>query len=342
MRRVSISMIGVFVVVMVCLGGVVGMIVVSPPAPAALSGASSAEIFPVSPREFSDKRTVDVAVKHGAPRTLVAPTGGVLTAADCASGAALVSGTVPFRIGGRAMLVLATAVPLWRDLAPGASGPDVKALEQELVRLGGSVTPDETFTAATLTAFRQVLAKAGGDIANVDSVALDRVMWIPASPIPVTGCPVAVGTQISAGTVLAELPSLVLGAAVTTLPPDLAPGDRVIQIDDQSFVVDASGALNQSDLDRFASTPSFSAAQKTSPAQTITGALTLSVPVTVYAVPPRAIVGDGDPFCVVNAGTPTQVYILASQLGQSFVRPVAQETVLSQVALHPARGTTCG
>lgn len=334
-------MLAVIVTVSLCLGAALGMSLIVLPLPASLNEPSSTELFPVSSREFSDERTVQISVGYGAARTLSAASDGMVTAASCESGTMLTSGTAPFHLDGEPLLLLSTSTPLWRDLVPGSTGADVRALEDELARLGADIDPDGVFTWATLLAFREVLTKAGGAADTVDDVAMSRILWLPSEEVPVTSCPVTVGTRVTAGSVLAELPSLVLGARVSPLPTDLTPGDRIIQVDDRTFAVDETGALSSADLDLFASTPSFSAAQQISPDQSITAQLLLTEAITTYVIPPRAIIDSGDTLCVIDNGATTPIEVLASQLGQSFVRPLDEGTTLSEVRLDPPAESTC-
>lgn len=325
-----------------CLGAAIGIAVASLPLPASLEHARANESFPVSGRAFADERAVEIRIDVGAPRTVTVDRSGLLTASACEPGKSLRSGTAPFQIDGDDVLLLATAVPLWRELTPGSTGADVRALEKELARLGGDLTPDDEFTAKTLGVLRDLVEKAGGDPDEVDSADPARIGWLPAPEITATACPTPLGARVSGEAALAELPALVLGAKVSPLPDGLAPGGRIVLVDDQTFTVDDSGALAAEDLDRLAATPSFAAARQVSPDQTVSGQLMLADPVTAYAVPPRAIIDDGDVRCVVEDGAAVPVEILASQLGQSFVRPTSSDTALSAVALVHPDGARCG
>lgn len=68
----------------------------------------------------------------------------------------------------------------------------------------------------------------------------------------------------------------------------------------------------------------------------------LAEPVSAYALPPRAILDDGDVLCVIDDETVVPIEILASQLGQSFVRPTAPDVALSDVTLVHPDGARCG
>ncbi|HTU72029.1 MAG TPA: peptidoglycan-binding domain-containing protein [Trebonia sp.] len=59
-----------------------------------------------------------------------------ITRLDVAAGAAISSGEQLAEIDGAPLLALAGDVPMWRDLAPGDSGPDVLELQKALATLG--------------------------------------------------------------------------------------------------------------------------------------------------------------------------------------------------------------
>ncbi|GAA1143587.1 hypothetical protein GCM10009651_29890 [Microbacterium natoriense] len=340
--RASKSSYAVVAAALLCLGAAAGMLAVTLPKPASLEAPAETTVLPVSERSFSDERAVGVAVEYGPARALTSGRTGIVTASTCEKGAALTSGSAPFSVDGSPVIALATSVPLWRDLAIGAKGSDVVALRTELARLGAGVEPGDTVNRATLLAFRQLVVNAGGTAAAVESISLGAVAWLPAPSIIATECPVAVGSQVGQGGALAGLPSLVLGARVSPLPDDLAEGQRLVRIDDQEFAVDAEGAFAPVDLDRLAATPAYAAARQVSDAEKIKASLLLTEPVQVYPVPPRAIIEAGGSFCVIDGGSPTKVDVLASQLGQSFVRPTGEGAALSEIALDPPSKTTCG
>lgn len=330
-------------VALLCVGAAAGVLAVSLPLPDSLDDAAPVESFPVSQVEFTDERSVGVAVEFGPDRELTAPRDGVITAARCEDGGELTSGTAPFHIDGRPVLALATGTPLWRTLSAGDTGADVLALETELARLGAELDPDDRFTSTTLTAFRDLIADVGGNPREVTAVSPEQIAWLPAETILVTGCPVAIGAQVGAGDTLAALPSLVLGAAVSPMPDGLLEADRIVRIDDQSFAVDDTGALDASDLDRLATTTSFWAVRQFSVDEPIRGQLVMSEPISAYAIPPRAIVDSGAGLCVVDDdGTATHVEVLASELGQTFVQPTDDAAMLTQVRLDPPADLTCG
>ena len=83
-------------------------------------------------------------------------------------GAELAEGSVAIEIAGRPVFVLAGTVPVYRDLRPLDSGPDVEQLEQALARLGHfNGKPDPLWDGATGAAVNAWYEAAGYDANGV-------------------------------------------------------------------------------------------------------------------------------------------------------------------------------
>ena len=83
-------------------------------------------------------------------------------------GAELAEGSVAIEIAGRPVFVLAGTVPVYRDLRPLDSGPDVEQLEQALARLGHFADePDPLWDGATGAAVNAWYEAAGYDANGV-------------------------------------------------------------------------------------------------------------------------------------------------------------------------------
>lgn len=328
---------------MVAVGAAAGVAAVRLPLPEDLAAPSAIGAVAVAQREFSDERAVEVAADFGPSRSLVAATSGMVTAVRCSAGMEVASGASPFSIDGLPVLALATKVPLWRELYPGDRGDDVRALEEVLAGLGAELTVDDRFTYSTLGAFRELITEAGGSTKRVASVGPSNAAWLPAASMPVTGCPVALGHAVAIGDVLVELSSSLLGARVVSMPAGLVPGQRKLIVDgDQEFVVDEGGAIADEDLDRYAAMPVIELMQRVDEAQAIPAKLVLTDAVPAFPVPPRAIVDLGNGFCVVDGqGAVISVEVLASELGEAYVRPLDSSLSLSEIVLDPPRETPC-
>ncbi|MFC8597082.1 peptidoglycan-binding protein [Isoptericola sp. NPDC057191] len=120
-------------------------------------------------REFS-ARTAPVAgaVSLGATMTVAVPEVAtprtVVTSATPAKGSRVSSGRVLAGVSGRPLIALDLQLPLYRDLTPGTTGPDVRSLQQALVDLGllhGAV--DGEYGPATSGAVTALYTRSGYD-----------------------------------------------------------------------------------------------------------------------------------------------------------------------------------
>ena len=106
----------------------------------------------------------------------------VVTSSAKSAGDQLVPGQLVAVVSGRPLLVLPSGVPLYRDISPGQSGPDVKGLQEALNSFGFPVATTGTFDAGTQLAlsgwYRAAGSKAptaaaddhGGDDTSTSSV----------------------------------------------------------------------------------------------------------------------------------------------------------------------------
>jgi peptidoglycan hydrolase-like protein with peptidoglycan-binding domain len=216
------------------------------------------------------------------------------------------------------VLALHTGRPLWRDLGPGARGEDVRAVQEELVRLGYDVTPNGVFGAATTTAVRALWARVG--VAAESRLPFDRLIWLPEVSAVVSACPLTLGQAVSAGEV-----ALGLGGGLESLALDLdgvpALGARTAVLSDvaSAAVPDGGVVTDPAFLAAYAQTRTY-AAHLADPSSALTVQVRLTAPVPVVAVPPSALYGlAGSGGCVLVGGTPTWVQVVASELGQSLV-----------------------
>ncbi|MEU8297920.1 peptidoglycan-binding domain-containing protein [Micromonospora sp. NPDC048909] len=77
-------------------------------------------------------------------------------------GSSLDEGDVALQISGRPVILLDGAIPMYRTLAPGSTGPDVRQLERALARLGHFTgLPDDRYDARTSAAVERLYRAAG-------------------------------------------------------------------------------------------------------------------------------------------------------------------------------------
>jgi hypothetical protein len=140
--------------------------------------------IPVVRRTLAAKVIVRGTVRFGAPQSVVLASsqlkaGG--TASDIVTRAPrarteLGAGEVAMTVDGRPVFVLPGAIPMHRDLGPGARGPDVLQLERALFRLG--VSPgavDGIYDAATAAAVSTFYLRRGWDPFGPTDAQLDQL-----------------------------------------------------------------------------------------------------------------------------------------------------------------------
>ncbi|WP_157696850.1 peptidoglycan-binding domain-containing protein [Leifsonia sp. 21MFCrub1.1] len=267
--------------------------------------------------KFDDSRPIQLSVKAATPSHLFAPAGGRVTAFECEQGAAMTSGDTPLSIDGNPKLALATAVPLWRDLALRAQGDDVKAVQQELIRLGHPVGADGRLGAQTLAALKSVLTRVGVTVEG-DVVPVSSFVWLPEASATISTCDVSVGAEIASAASLATFASASPKVTVVALPTDLVSGPRVVQIGSSRYPLRDDGEVTVPDVTSLggqAASEDSSTAGKPIDAQIL-----LATPIDVRVVPPSSVYDiAGSSGCVASGRATYRVRLVGSQLGQSLV-----------------------
>ena len=292
----------------------------------------------VGEREHPGQQRTSATVTLSAERTLASPTSGVVRAAHCEPGQALVSGEPVLTVDERTVLALHTSAPLWRDLAAGMRGTDVTALQEELVRLGHAVPIDGVFRASTGLAVRELWRAAGGP-QNLRTLPVTQVLWLEAPQLTVTACQVRVGERIGAGD-----PVLVTGGTLESLTV------RTAGLPDDDLVVTAAGVEHETPLppgglvtdraflDAIATSPAFEQVRREG-ATEITVTTRLATPLRLTAVPPSALYDlTGSLGCILADGEPMPVEVIASELGQSLV---ATPAPVRTVTVRPGEPVPC-
>ena len=140
----------------------------SPPPPSVIT-------VPVERAVLSTEVITRGTVQFGASREVVLPssalkTGSRVVTSAATAGAEVKEGDVAMAISGRPVFVLQGAQPIYRDLAPGTNGEDVRQLETALARLGFDPGPvDGLYDGATGAAVARWYTAAG---------------WNPQEPTP--------------------------------------------------------------------------------------------------------------------------------------------------------------
>jgi peptidoglycan hydrolase-like protein with peptidoglycan-binding domain len=307
--------------------------------PQSLQKPSTASEIELTTNSFVDDRSVVIALDSLSNLELQAPRAGRVTAFTCAVGSSVSSGASFISLDGVAILALATDVPLWRDLAVGDRGDDVRSLQRELLRLGYELNPDGQLGEATMQIARQAMRKAGIEIHG--SIPLSHILWIPAPSVVFHSCDSPLGAFIQAGENLGSLSSAGQSVVVKALPRDLVPGARVVRIADLEIPIDETGRSVTTLSALESSALSSSRDDSRDADEPIRASLLLAHPIQISSVPPSAIFGiKGTQGCVRAQETVFHVNVVGSQLGQAFV-DFGGSRPPKKVDLHPKAGAQC-
>ena len=316
-RAAWASTVGIAGVALVAAGVAAGAMLLGAGVPPSAAEPGGARVAPVSVETYDGLRRTTATPRLAEPTTLTLGASGRVRASSCASGQTMTSGTSPLLLDDRPVLALATATPLWRDLAVGARGPDVAEVQAELARLGHAVTVDGVYGSGTRAAVRALQAGVGVNRPSGGLVMAD-VIWLPAPEVTVSTCRVAVGDQFTGGAV-----ATVGGGLQAVEIGGRDPLDGLL-----ARYEEATAPVNP---DRTVTDPAFLAALVASPsldwareegAGTFELELVLAEPVEVAVVPPAAVFGLAGPDGCIAAddGTVLPVRVVASAVGQSLVQ----------------------
>ncbi|WP_136520152.1 MULTISPECIES: peptidoglycan-binding domain-containing protein [Cellulomonas] len=287
--------------------------------PQPVAGPAAADVttrdVAVTTQSFDAARRVTVIPRTAEPRDLTVTDTGRVTASACAPGAHLTSGTSPLTLDDRPVVALSTAVPLWRDLDLGATGADVRALQDELVRLGHELRPDGVYRERTRAAVRALLTSLGA-VRPSGALPVASVLWLPAPDVVATTCAARVGDPLTDG-VVATVDGGLTALEVTEPRGDgfvLRYGQHAAPVADDGTVTDPGF------LAAVAAGPELRSGPQDGEPATLELEEALAEPVDVAVVPPAAVrASDERSGCVLADGVPRPVTIVSSALGQALV-----------------------
>jgi peptidoglycan hydrolase-like protein with peptidoglycan-binding domain len=179
------------------------------------AGAQVAPVVaPVTAAERRASGVVTVEVREAAGVAALSATSGTVTA-TVPLGTVLADGDEAARIDDRPVRAMVAAAPLWRTLARGDEGDDVRRLQQHLVATGHlAVTPDGVFGASTATAVA-AYARELGMPRGTTTFDPAWVVWVGPEPLEVQAVSAPVGTRVDPGTALLTGPGTAQAVAVT-------------------------------------------------------------------------------------------------------------------------------
>ena len=304
--------------------------------PRSLHTVPTPQEIPISSRAFYDERPVEITVSQSSSATVTTPASGLITRYDCAVGAGVASGSSFFAVDEGPVLALATEVPLWRDLAIGDSGADVRSLQAELNRLGYNLTVDGSVGRATLRAAFQSLTAVGIEWEGA-TFPVSRTAWLPTPKVLVRSCDSALGARVADGDPIATLSFGQQSITVDELPNDLVTGPRVVTIGSTAVSVDDAGRSGPITLDLAPQAQDSTSTDDSSTSKPVAATLSLAEPTQVSSVPPSTIVDlDGSNGCVESKGNMIPVHVVGSQLGQTFVQFDKGKSP-QRIRLHPSQ-----
>jgi len=203
MTRLRPFLAGVVVVTVVVAA--IWYVVVSPPRAATPTAPDvSTTTAAVRVGDVTQRVTVGGTLGYAGTYSVISQLPGGIVTAVGRRGTVVDRGGRLFAISGTAAVLLVGAVPAYREFTGGMSdGPDIRALEENLVALGmdpgHAISVDARFTAATAAAIRRWQAALGlpGE-QRTGTVPLGQVVFLP-GPIRVTEVAVALGESVQPG-----------------------------------------------------------------------------------------------------------------------------------------------
>lgn len=336
----------IILVAAACLGvgALVGGLATSAGAPDGLSPPPTASTMAVTLRPFNDARGVSLTLQQTPGMALSTSRHGIVTATSCVRGGSLKSGDVAWAVAGVGLLALHTAVPLYRDLKVGDTGPDVAGLTAELHRLDSSVPSSATLATVHVAAVDALLPSGQSPPTAGSTISRDRIVWLPQTSTNIASCDAVVGAEVTGS--LAVTRPTITGASLAQPPAGLVPGDRVLTVDGTVFPATAHppSITDPAQLKKLLATPTGSAAAATVGSNTpvpLQASFALADPVQAATVPAAAVIGSANRSCVLDAGGVShRVRVVDSQLGRSVIQ-FADGPTPTAVSITPPSNASC-
>ncbi|OZG69172.1 peptidoglycan-binding domain-containing protein [Bifidobacterium eulemuris] len=291
--------------------------------PNVLSEAKIIASAPTSVQDYSGNQPVTVVPTVSASQTLLSNVSGIVTADQ--SGQGLVSGKAAFAVNGRAIIALSTSTPLYRNLKIGDSGEDVRAVNNELNRLGYNSQPEsDLFQWSTSDGWRQLMWDNGNE-SNGELFIADT-LWIPNTTVAVDAWTARQGTQTTAGSQVGEVPGLITALTVKNGQPSQQ--DRTLTVAKLTATLPA-GTTTITDpvfLQQFTNSEEVTSLSPESLTAGLSATLSLSKPLLVLRVPAGAVFDvNGQYGCIAPAsgkdkGKPIRMDIVGNELGVSLLK----------------------
>jgi len=186
---------------------------------------------PVTRTTLVETRSLPGTLGYGEPVPISAAGPGTLTWIAPA-GSTVARGETLFRIDEQPVVALYGEIPMYRPLAEGAEGADVRQLQENLAGLGYAVTVDGVYDADTATAVRDWQADLG--LPETGTIEPGQALFLP-GPVRIAGHATRVGEALRGGPVLSYTG---LDRFVTV---QLRVADRDLAVEGQTVTVTVPG-----------------------------------------------------------------------------------------------------
>lgn len=339
----NLSGIGLRMLSFACIGALgvgIGAVLFRPGVPDSISPEQTQLSAGIGTRDYDDSQSVTLSVSQQPQISIVLPLGGKITGFTCAAGQNLESGKTLIEIDGTPIVGLATSTPLWRTLNLGDTGKDVDALQNELKNLGKLQNITGKIDHATLNSMATMLGVPSKDLSNIP---VERLIWLPAGPQVIETCAVSIGQQPSIGEEIIQLQPTLKEIQIQGIPPALLPGNRVLQLDGQSYPVTENGTITDVEqLSQIQQSSSYKSWQQNAASSELRGKYALKETTTVNTVPPAALYNiQGNDACLSDGKTGHQVQILSSQLGNTIIQFQNTENTPEKALISPQDPPAC-
>jgi peptidoglycan hydrolase-like protein with peptidoglycan-binding domain len=253
-----------------------------------LESASSAEALVgtvESAERFSDA-SVAIGVEFADALSPAIGASGTLTSVRVGPGDTVDTGKVVADVNNVPVIAYVSEAPLWRDVARGTKGDDVRIAQQLLADLGfleGKADGD-----AGLVTDRAIRAfnKKHGFGTNNGALSLSSLMWVGTAPVTVDKLEVALGDSVGSGTAMFTTTAGL--AAITVSETPNVPRDAEVEL-----IVDGVTAPYEPGTGRITDPDAVVAiAGSLGTATEGVGTVRLVTPLTVGTVPSSAVVTD--------------------------------------------------
>lgn len=274
--------------------------------------------FPVTSTAFTDQRTIALRPSFSAQSQVSIGRSGVVTESTCTPGVAFGNGNLIAKIDGHPVVALATSVPFFRDIEPGADGPDVVALRASLRSLGYEIDAEGAFRGGAVDALVDLQKKHG--VSRADGVLRTTdFAWIPAAGGAPSTCDVSVGERYVEMSPFATVPGALRSLQVVPSAVAPVPGARSAQVAGVEITLPEDGVIaDDESIALIAASPEFTVAADS---ETIAASTQLLEAREAVSVPAAAIFGLENATGCLQAGDGDvfPIALLSSSLGRALV-----------------------